>query len=170
MGAPAGNVNGLTHGMRSSDDVMNVRFNLGKLPPMLKRIERAVNLFRRAIESAVVDAHGSVGVYHAALVQSAARLEARALMAQRWLRLNIEELDMNEKLACSKAIAEASTARDKCLERLGLHQTKGNAWDDLSVQLAIDESGDEPGDDKAAVPATTEPPTPTTKGTTDVHT
>lgn len=166
MGAPTGNVNGLTHGMRSSAAVMNVRFNLGKWPTKLKRIEQAANLFRRAIEAAVVDAHGSVGVYHAALIQSAARWETRAMMAQRWLRLYIEELSLPDKLACSKAISEASTARDKCLERLGLHQTKDNGWADLAVSLAADAADDEPGSDNATA---TDTATTTMEQPTDVH-
>lgn len=86
-GAPLGNANGLRHGLRSSGSVIDVRIGLGSMPAKLKRVERAVNSFRRMIEAAAVAAHGNIGVYHAALIQSACRHETHALLASRWLRL-----------------------------------------------------------------------------------
>lgn len=125
MGAPRKNANALQHGQRS----MLVRFNLGSMPAKLKRIERSVNEFRRVIEAAVVAAHGSIGVYQAALVQSACRHETHSLMVQRWLRLNVDVLSHDQRLSYSKAAADASTARDKCLERLRLDATAGDIAD-----------------------------------------
>lgn len=124
-GAQPGNDNAVRHGLRSG----SVRFALGKLPKGMVLIERAVNQFRRLIEAAVTETHGVVSVYHAALIQSACRHETHAMMAKRWLRLTGDELDANQRLTYSKAVADASTARDKCLERLGLDAKSGDAFD-----------------------------------------
>ncbi|HWB13415.1 MAG TPA: hypothetical protein VFE62_12300 [Gemmataceae bacterium] len=143
-GAQPGNTNGLRHGLRSG----SVRLALGKLPREMVRIERAVNQFRLLIEAAVVEAHGQISVYHAALIQSACRHETHSMMAKRWLRLQDECLDHNQRLAYSKAIADASTARDKCLEKLGLQPGgAGDAYDDYLAgrgePLAIEDQTEE---------------------------
>ena len=113
-GGQPGNANALRHGVRA------VRLNLASQPAKLKRVERAVNEFRRLIEAAVLDTHGEIGVYQAALIQSACRHETHAMLAARWLRLSGDALKPEQRLAYSKAVADASTARDKCLERLKL--------------------------------------------------
>lgn len=165
-GGQPGNANGLRHGGRSAGSVMDIRLQLGKFPKKWRHIENAVNSLRRVVELAVIEAHGEISVYHAALIQSAARWETHAMLVRRWLMDNIETLSPAERLAHSKAISEASTARDKCLERLGLHQTKGDGWADLAVSLAAEAPSGEPGSNNATA---TDTATTTTEQTTDVH-
>jgi hypothetical protein len=127
-GGQSENANAMTHGLRAGASV--IRLNLGALPPSMARIERAVNSFRRVLEGAVIQTHGCVNLIHAALINSASRHETHALRVQRWLRLNSDSLDANQRLAYSKAIADASTARDRCLERLGLDGNGADAFED----------------------------------------
>lgn len=174
-GAPRGNANGMKHGLRSAGGVMDFRLTLGKFPCKWRYIENAVNPYRASIEQDVIERHGRISLYHAGLIQTAARWEAHAMLVRRWLMDNIETLSPTEKSALSKAVAEASTARDKCLERLGLHQTKAgdteDVWADLAArraaQLAIDAPGDEPGSDDADDSTATDTATTTTEQSND---
>ncbi len=133
-GGQAGNANALRHGLRA------VRLNLGSMPAKLKRVERSVNEFRRLIEAATIDAHGEIGVLQAAYIQSACRHETASQLAARWLRLNGDSLDPNQRLAYIKAAADASTNRDKCLERLKLDVKAGDLWGELYGPEALIEA------------------------------
>jgi len=42
------------------------------------------------------------------------------MLAARWLRVGGDSLPLSEKLALTKAVCDATDARDKCLDRLGL--------------------------------------------------
>lgn len=101
-------------------------------------MKREVDVMRVAIEDAVVAAKGEVGLYDAATIQSAMRWERHAMLAQRWLRLSINEMDAATKLSYSREIARASTERDKCLERLGLNVSDvNNAIDALYADTPL---------------------------------
>lgn len=80
-GAPAGNRNHLRHG--------TVSFLMtGRLPPGASYIRRALGRLRVELETAVRNQHGGeLSIYHASLVQSALRHEARACLLTRYLRL-----------------------------------------------------------------------------------
>lgn len=147
MGAPQGNTNALKHGLRCSE----VRFSLTLMPAGLKCVEREVNEFRRLIEAAVVAAHGSISVLHAAIIQTACRHEYHARLATKWFRdhqANIKRLD--KKLVLTKAIADASTARDKCLDRLRLDVKAADISDMLfGPGNALDNEPIEPTDPEA---------------------
>lgn len=110
-GAPRGNRNRVTHGLRMPQ---------AGLPKGASFINRICNEARRLIEKAVAEANGEIGVYAAACIQSAIRWERHAQLSARWLRLNCATFTPEQFLAYSREIARASSERDKCLEKLGL--------------------------------------------------
>jgi hypothetical protein len=118
-----GNRNAVRHGLRS-----------GSLPKGCAYVKRECDEMRRAIEEAVASLNdGDVSLYQAALIQSTMRWERHALLAQRWLRDAVEQMDHQERLAYSRDIAKASAERDKCLEKLGLGKEVKDLLDVLYV-------------------------------------
>ena len=111
MAAPPMNRNATRHGLRA-----------GRLPKGAAYVRRECDALRRIIEDAVADANnGNVTLHQAALIQTAIRWERHAMLAQRWLRLQIDDLDANARLNYSRDIARASAERDKCFKELGLN-------------------------------------------------
>jgi hypothetical protein len=94
----------------------------GKLPPGCAYVKRLAAQLQHVLEAEVLDARGEVGVYEAAVIQSAVRWEKHALLSQRWLRQASDTLTPEQRLAFSREVARASSERDRCLERLGLEQ------------------------------------------------
>ncbi len=120
-GAPEGNANAIRHGLRASS-----------LPDGCAYIEGQVKTFRRYVRDLLVDRHGECSVYQEAVLQSAIRHEQRALLASRWLRIE-PDLDLNQRLALTDAVAKASDNRDKCLQKLGLDTaTTNDPWQQLT--------------------------------------
>jgi hypothetical protein len=109
MGARLGNRHGLRHGLQS-----------GRLPKGCKYIEVRLNCFRRQLEDAVIAVKGELGILDSANIQTAIRWERHGMLAQRWLRLQADELKPVEQLTFSREIARASTERDRALALLGL--------------------------------------------------
>ncbi len=109
----------------------------GALPGGCGYVAKLTLAFRQSLEAAVLKAAGQIGVYEAALIQSACRWERHALLATRWLRLEADKMDRSERLAYSKAIADASTSRDRCLKELGLSAAaRPDPWDILDGRQA----------------------------------
>ncbi|MCA9248392.1 MAG: hypothetical protein KDA42_14800 [Planctomycetales bacterium] len=145
MPAPIENKNAIRHGLTT-----------GKLPAGCGYVERLTNQLRRALESAVLDIAGEIGLFAAATINTACRWERHALLAQRWLRRG-KDLTPADKLAFSRDVARASAERDKCIKALGLdHQDERDAWsvlDAVGVPPTADAAGDDstdPSGDKAA--------------------
>lgn len=112
MPAPPNNTNAAKHWL-----------TLGSLPPGAGYIKRITASLRDAVERAVVDAKGEIGLVDAAVVQTLIRWERHALLAQKWLRNEIESLSPSDKIRFSAEIARASAERDKCFARLGIDKT-----------------------------------------------
>lgn len=136
-GAPALNLNSFGAGLESDPEIGQRRLALGTLPPSLARVERAAFAFRRALEGAVVLAHGDIDFLQAALIQSASRWERHAGLALRWLRDNHEKLDPAERLSYSREVAKASSERDKAIAQLRLSAAdRKTLLADISVPAA----------------------------------
>lgn len=114
------NRNALRHGLRAA-----------KLPPGCQFIHVQAKAFRRAIEDAIVRAHGQVSEVHACYVQTALRAEVHATLCAKWLRDAFDRLSPTERLGYSSAIVKASEARDRAIERLNIDPHKASAWDKL---------------------------------------
>ena len=124
MAAPKGNRNRTTHGKHGY-------LATGSLPKGASYIRRSLGQFRLALENSVQDKEGEICLYNAALIQSSIRHEARAQLLTRWLRkpgkgsdAKQPGLSFMERLAVLREIGSASDARDKCLQRLGLDQSR----------------------------------------------
>jgi hypothetical protein len=143
QGAPIGNRNSLRHGLRA-----------GSLPKGASYIKREINLLRREIETAVMNRHGEIDLYRAALIQTAIRWERHGMLVQRWLRREAGEMDAAQRLAYSRDIARASESRDRCLKELGL-----NAGDHADILDALYSTPDTPvGEAEHDKPITTPDP------------
>ncbi len=81
MGAPPKNKNHLRHGLTA-----------GSLPRGCSYIARITNELRREIEKAVLSLKGEIGIADAAHVNTACRFERHAMLAQRWLRHEVNTL------------------------------------------------------------------------------
>ena len=119
-GAPQKNRNAMRHGLRA-----------GQLPKGASYIKRDCDALRRVIEDVLLAKHGEIDIYKSALIQTAIRWERHAMLVQRWLRKEVDDMNAMERIAYSKDIANASTNRDKCLKELGLHMDRNNVFDAL---------------------------------------
>ena len=114
-GAPVDNINGFRSGRRSKR-----LLTVGKLPRGCSWINTLIGGFRRELEKLVCEAHSTVDYKAALIIQSAARHEQAALLAQRWLRLSSDTMSHTERLTYLQAIASESDKRDRCIDRLKL--------------------------------------------------
>lgn len=124
MGAPLKNRNNVGPGVDSF-------LATGRFPKGASYIGRLVRQLRIALNTAVEQRHDAKCLYHDAVIQSAIRHEARALLWQRWMRVN-DKLSTDQLLAITREIGSATDARDKCLRLLKLdHDAKSDAIDAL---------------------------------------
>lgn len=120
----------------------NVRHGLtsGALPHGCSWIATLVRQFREGVERAVLDLRGEISLFDAACINTAARHEQHALLAQRWLRREAAELSPDQRLAFSREIGKASAERDRALRALGLDKrASDDPW--AEVLAAHAESG-----------------------------
>lgn len=123
-GKPGGqlnNRNSVRHGLTT-----------GKMPPSAGRVIMLVRKFRESVAEAVSAERGEINIYDAALIDSAAHWQRHSLLAQRWLRVDYENLSMDSRLSYSREVARAASERDRCLKLLKLDQMGGgDEWDRL---------------------------------------
>jgi hypothetical protein len=94
----------------------------------------------------VIACKGEVSLIDAAAINSAMRWERHALLAQRWLRKDWEELTADQRLNFSREVARASSERDKCLKTLGLEKSKEGADPLAALYGKVIDAGPQPGD------------------------
>lgn len=100
---------------------------IGRAPHGCQYVFRLIGQFKQALEFAVAAKHGEIGLYHAALIQTACRHEGRAQLLTRWLRKGEAELSYADRLSTLKEIGAASDARDKALKALRLDDADDGA-------------------------------------------
>ena len=132
-----GNRNSMRHGLRSA-----------RLPAGCQQLGRQVAEFRRSLESAVVDARGSVSARDASIISAAVKWEIYSSLSARWLRLHDDTLAPAEKLRFAGESARASSSRDGCVRKLRLPEQGGNLWanfdgDDENENLRGDDATEE---------------------------
>lgn len=123
------NANAQKHGVNSF-------LALGRLPRGASYIRRNLNGLGAKLTADVREKYGAVSSLHAALIQSALRHEARAMLLQRWLRLEGNGLPLLERMALVKGICDASDSRDKCIGRLGIDTPADDPWGLLGGPIA----------------------------------
>lgn len=117
MPPPLGSSNARKHGLRAS--------RIGN-----KYVENQIQAMRNHFLNALQTMREPT-TYDDALLQSAARHEGRALLAAAWLRKEGSKLSVNERLAITATISNATDSRDKCLKLLGLDRLAEHADDPL---------------------------------------
>lgn len=108
-GAPAGNLNAMQHGL-----------TVPGVPPGCRDIQTQVDSFKTALEVAVEQVRGTLGVYEAACCQTAVEWHTYALKARRWVALEGDKLTIDQRISFSKEVARGFTERDRVLKLLGL--------------------------------------------------
>ena len=132
MAAPEGNQNRTQHGCRAVRSQYREGLTLGKLPPGCSWLRRKITRFRNALEQAVLDRVGVLGIVDVAIIQSAARWETHAELCRRWLTEG--DLTPDQRLNFSRQVASASSERDRCLAKLPLaSEHQEDPWDVLTT-------------------------------------
>lgn len=122
-----GNRNGIRHGLTA-----------GLLPKNCEYVEIRMNNFRRQLEDAVLAIKDEITMTDAAAIQTCLRWERHGMLAQRWLRLESNNLKPADRLNFSREIARASAERDKALKQLDLDAPPRNPWEALDVETNDD--------------------------------
>ena len=135
-GAPAGNDNAATHGLRSE----GLRFGLrgAKLPKGCRGVENRGHSLRRQLEAACMDCHGEVNLVMAAHIQTAVRWELHWALSMRWLRTEFDQLSPVDRIRFSESAAKASENRDRAIAKLDLKTGPEDVWAE-ALRIPLDE-------------------------------
>lgn len=112
-GAPQGNTNALQAGLRAKKSFVRGKTGLQYAD------RRLIHLERWCMDS-VTARDGECSLTLAATIDSACRWYAHALRVQHWLRHEINDLNPEQRLKYSEAIARACDNRDKHIRLLEL--------------------------------------------------
>lgn len=122
-----------THGIRA--------FKNGTLPKSW-RFHKHLNTLRNVLVAEVVKRRGGVGPYDTAIIESAARHEGISQLMTKHLRDKIATLSLEQQSAICRDISRETDARDRCLEKLGLHRPEaGEIVDIYSRAVETAEAG-----------------------------
>jgi hypothetical protein len=108
MPAPLGNTSARKHGLRAQ--------RVGD-----KGIENNSQRLCQELRAELLAIHGSTSLYHEAVLQTVGRHEQRLRLAAKWLRTE-EGLKLADRLALLAVMGQASDARDRSIEKLGISQ------------------------------------------------
>jgi hypothetical protein len=122
-GAQPHNRNALRHGLRGAG-----------LPRGAEHIGRAVNQFRRQLETEVLNARQEITTVDACLINRAFRSERHSALCQWWLARDDEKLSPMERLAFSREVVKGSESRDKAIAELRLPmRPDADVWAGLTL-------------------------------------
>ena len=152
-GAPAGNLNNLIHGGRSSRPSLA----LGAWGKRYGNVRAQASRYRRRLTNACRERHGVVSVRHEELILHAARLEMAARVIQKILGDGADTLPAGEQAGLVKQVVLYSSQRELAVRKLDLSDDRpASAWDeidqmtvaDMDQDVDQDEDGseDDPGD------------------------
>ncbi len=125
MPAPQGNLNSVRNGRKVR------RLVVGEFPKRFQFLKREGRAYRRAIEDAVVEAHGEVSVMQAHYIDTAAAATVHAAICRWILREKLDGMTTPDVLACSREILKAKETRDRCIRLLQLDGERERALDAL---------------------------------------
>jgi hypothetical protein len=107
----------------------------GRWPRGASYVQRLVSGLRRDLERALAKQGERAEIWQAAVIQTACRHEARALLLQRKLREQADALTVEQFSMLLRDLSAASDARDRCLKMLGLDKsaikTVDAIWDEI---------------------------------------
>lgn len=114
-----------------------------RLPADCKHLAEEMQSIQEQLEAAVIEKHGQVGIYHAAVIESVLTHHKRLRLLQRWLVRpkhvrpkpwetdegnRTEDIDLSERVKLLDGESKATDARNKAILSLGLG---GTTTDDL---------------------------------------
>jgi hypothetical protein len=127
-GAPFGNANRTTHGLKGS-----------KLPPGCGNEENHVQALVRRIRRDWEAKNGRMTVYVESVLQRVRRAEVSARLAARWLRIEGDKLPIAERMRLLEIQTTSADTIEKCLRQLGLDG--GKAASDPWAALDVSQTG-----------------------------
>jgi hypothetical protein len=123
-GAPKGNSNATTSGLRGS-----------KLPKAARSEEIKLHSLRALLRRLAAQ-EGQQSDATELTIQAALRHETTALLALRWLRLESEGMGIDTRLNLLATVAKATEARDRAIARLGIGGPSADSERDIYADLA----------------------------------
>lgn len=123
-GPKPGNLNAARNGTH----VARHRLTVGNLPKELLAVRREGRAYRRALESAVIEAKGLISVTDAHHIDSATAATIQAGICRHLLRTKIKEMKTTDVLNCTQAMTRAKQARDAAVKALNLDQPAAPPW------------------------------------------
>ena len=124
-GAPAGNLNALKTGTRMR------RLTLGLLPRPLQRQLANVRMYRRELESIVLEARGAVNTVDAHWIDEACAAETHAAICRWLLRHRFDKMTVVEMTRCSEQILKSKAVRNRAVQQLNLDAPPPDPWIDV---------------------------------------
>lgn len=106
-----------------------------KLPADCKHLAEEMRSIQEQLEAAVIEKHGQVGIYHAAVIESVLTHHKRLRLLQRWLVRprhvrpkpwetdegnRTEHIDLSDRVKLLDGESKATDARNKAILSLGL--------------------------------------------------
>lgn len=136
------------------DSVKVCRINLGQMSKPYTHIRRATQRFRNQLEAAVLEARGSIGLYDASRIHSAAvALREHARLDRILNTAKDGMLTLEQKLALSDRIIRHKEACDRALLALGLNaKDVGSLWNDVLSMPSVAQAATEPQGKAQACP------------------
>lgn len=110
-GAPQGNKNRISHGLRAN-----------RLPDGCASVQGELNAFRRLLLDQLESIHGRGAIPLSVMIdlQEVMRHEACARLAARWLRMLGEAAPLDDRQKMTREIRDSTKARAAALARLGI--------------------------------------------------
>jgi uncharacterized membrane protein YcaP (DUF421 family) len=115
-GPKPGNLNAA----KSGSALARRRLTVGNLPKELLAVRREGRAYRRALESAVIEAKGEITVTDCHHIDSATGATIQAGICRHLLRTKIGEMKTADVLNCTQTMTRAKQARDKAVLALAL--------------------------------------------------
>ena len=125
MPAPKGNKNAMKNASRLN------RLKLGLLPSVMSRQMMTARVYRRDLESAVLDIKGRVDTLDAHLIDQAAGAMIHSSVCYWLLREKLTEMDSSDILRCSESLMKSREVRNRAVERLNLVEAESKLIDRL---------------------------------------
>ena len=136
MPAPKGNLNAARNGNKLANNKAGIRrLTVGEFPASLNHVKIEGRRYRRALEDAVVDAHGEVTVTAAHSIDTAAGAVVHGGICRWLLRNKIDTMTTADILSCSRELLKSKEARNRSVKALELDRDDQDELNTLYTTL-----------------------------------
>ncbi len=142
-GAPPGNLNAVTSGVRTDHGLTVDRFGLTlpRLPAGRSWIHRKASRLRRALEAEVIEARGRVTLPDLATIRSACACLIDADLSAKWLQQQGDDLPHETRQAYKANMRSAALECERAIHRLRIGPSTTDGDDPLASLWASQAAG-----------------------------